>query len=142
MRRVVVTGIGIVSSIGNDKEQVRESLREGRSGIEFSQEYKDLGFRSHVLGSIKLDPDQAIDRRLRRFMGDGAVYNYVAMSEAIAVPCALGAGAPSAKPDCSIGPVSAGCGAIPPSISPIAPPFTAAVTGARAVRIAAGSGGA
>jgi 3-oxoacyl-[acyl-carrier-protein] synthase-1 len=76
--------MGIVSSIGNDKEQVREALLEGRSGIEFSQEYKDLGFRSHVYGSIKLDPDTAVDRRLRRFMGDGAVYNYVAMSQAIA----------------------------------------------------------
>jgi 3-oxoacyl-[acyl-carrier-protein] synthase-1 len=84
MRRVVVTGLGIVSSIGNNRREVESSLREGRSGIEFCQEYKDLGFRSQVCGSIKLDPDKAIDRRLRRFMGDGAVYNYVAMAEAIA----------------------------------------------------------
>ncbi len=83
MRRVVVTGMGIVSSIGNNKEEVRQSLREGRSGIEFCEEYRDLGFRSHVRGSIKLDPDKAIDRRLRRFMGDGAVYNYIAMADAI-----------------------------------------------------------
>jgi 3-oxoacyl-[acyl-carrier-protein] synthase-1 len=84
MRRAVITGIGIVSSIGNNKEEVRQSLREGRSGIEFCETYKEMGFRSHVHGSIKLDPDTAVDRRLRRFMGDGAVYNYVAMQEAIA----------------------------------------------------------
>jgi 3-oxoacyl-[acyl-carrier-protein] synthase I len=84
MRRVVVTGIGIVSSIGNNRAEVTESLRQGRSGIVFSETYKEMGFRSHVHGSIKLDPDKAVDRRLRRFMGDGAVYNYVAMQEAIA----------------------------------------------------------
>ena len=84
MRRVVVTGIGIVSSIGNDQNEVRESLREGRSGIVFNEEYKERGFRSHVCGSIKLDVDQAVDRRLRRFMGDGAAYNYLAMAQAIA----------------------------------------------------------
>ena len=84
MRRVVVTGIGIVSSIGNDQNEVRESLREGRSGIVFNEEYKQRGFRSHVCGSIKLDVDQAVDRRLRRFMGDGAAYNYLAMAQAIA----------------------------------------------------------
>ncbi len=84
MRRVVVTGMGIVSSIGNNADEVRDALRQGRSGIEFDPQYRDLGFRSQVVGSIKLDPDKAIDRRLRRFMGDGAVYNYVAMAEAIA----------------------------------------------------------
>jgi 3-oxoacyl-[acyl-carrier-protein] synthase-1 len=84
MRRVVVTGIGIVSSIGNDKEEVRRALKEGRSGIVAVPEYKEMGFRSHVHGAIKLDPDTAIDRRLRRFMGDGAVWNYVAMQQAIA----------------------------------------------------------
>jgi 3-oxoacyl-[acyl-carrier-protein] synthase-1 len=84
MRRVVVTGIGIVSSIGNDKEAVRASLRQGRSGIVFVPEYKEMGFRSHVHGGITLDPDTAVDRRLRRFMGDGAVWNYVAMQQAIA----------------------------------------------------------
>ena len=56
MRRVVVTGVGIVSSIGNNKQEVIDSLREGRSGIEFSQEYADLGFRSHVHGTVKLNP--------------------------------------------------------------------------------------
>ena len=84
MRRVVITGLGIVSSIGNNKEEVVESLRDGRSGIEFSQEYADLGFRSQVHGTVKLDLDQAVDRKARRFMGDGAAYNFVAMEEAIA----------------------------------------------------------
>jgi 3-oxoacyl-[acyl-carrier-protein] synthase-1 len=84
MRRVVVTGLGIVSSIGNNKAEVLDSLRQGRSGITFSEEYRDLGFRSHVHGSLKIDPDEAVDRRWRRFMGDGAAYNYIAMQEAIA----------------------------------------------------------
>jgi len=84
MRRAVITGIGIVSAIGNDRGEVTESLRDGASGIRFCETYRDLGFRSHVHGAIRIDPDKAVDRRLRRFMGDGAVYNYVAMEEAIA----------------------------------------------------------
>ncbi len=84
MRRVVITGLGIVSSIGNNKEEVVGSLRDGRSGIEFSQEYADLGFRSQVHGTVKLDLDAVVDRKARRFMGDGAAYNFVAMEEAIA----------------------------------------------------------
>ena len=84
MRRVVVTGLGIVSPIGNDKAEVLDSLREGRSGIVFSEEYRERGFRSHVHGALKIDLESRIDRRLRRFMGDGAAYNYVAMREAIA----------------------------------------------------------
>jgi 3-oxoacyl-[acyl-carrier-protein] synthase-1 len=84
MRRVVVTGIGIVSSIGNNQAEVTESLREGKSGIVFNPEYKERGFRSQVSGSIKLDIDATVDRRLRRFMGDGAAYSYVAMEQAIA----------------------------------------------------------
>ena len=83
-RRVVVTGMGIVSSIGNDKDEVLESLRLGRSGIEFCDEYRELGFRSHVHGSLKIDLESAVDRRVRRFMGDGAAYNYVAMRQAVA----------------------------------------------------------
>ena len=83
MRRVVVTGIGIVSSIGNNKAEVVDSLRQGRSGIEFIEDYKERGFRSHVAGTIKINIEEAIDRRLRRFMGDGAAYNYIAMREAI-----------------------------------------------------------
>ncbi len=84
MRRVVVTGFGIVSSIGNNRNEVLASLREGRSGIEFSEEYRDLGLRSHVHGPIRLDPAEHIDRKILRFMGDGAAYNYIAMQEAIA----------------------------------------------------------
>ncbi len=83
MRRVVVTGMGIVSSIGNNKQEVLQSLRDGRSGIEFCEEYAELGFRSHVAGSIKVDLDATLDRKLRRFMGDGAAFNYLAMKEAI-----------------------------------------------------------
>jgi 3-oxoacyl-[acyl-carrier-protein] synthase-1 len=83
MRRVVVTGIGIVSSIGNNKEEVLTSLKEGRSGIEFCEEYCELGLRSHVHGSIKLDLTSKLDRKQLRFMGDGAAYNYIAMEEAI-----------------------------------------------------------
>jgi 3-oxoacyl-[acyl-carrier-protein] synthase-1 len=84
LKRVVVTGLGIVSCIGNNKEEVVDSLREGRSGIEFCQEYADMGFRSHIHGAVKLDITEAIDRRQRRFMGDGAAYNYIAMEQAIA----------------------------------------------------------
>ena len=84
MRRVVVTGLGIVSSIGNNKAEVVESLKNGHSGIEHSQEYADLGFRSQVSGTLKIDLDAVVDRKQRRFMGDGAAYNYVAMEEAIA----------------------------------------------------------
>ena len=83
-RRVVVTGLGIVSSIGNNKIEVREALRAGQSGIEFCQEYADLGFRSHIHGPIRLDLAEHIDRKLKRFMGDGAAFNYLAMAEAIA----------------------------------------------------------
>ena len=83
MKRVVVTGLGIVSSIGNDAEQVRDSLRESRSGISFSEEYRDMGFRSHVYGKPDIDLTESIDRRQLRFMGDGAAFNYIAMEQAI-----------------------------------------------------------
>jgi 3-oxoacyl-[acyl-carrier-protein] synthase-1 len=83
-RRVVVTGLGIVSSIGNNKTEVTAALRAGQSGIEFCQEYADLGFRSHIHGPIRLDLAEHIDRKLLRFMGDGAAFNYLAMAEAIA----------------------------------------------------------
>lgn len=83
MRRVVVTGLGIVSSIGNNQSEVTESLRAGKSGLEFSQEYADMGFRSHVTGTINIELTDLIDRKLKRFMGDGAAYNYVAMQQAI-----------------------------------------------------------
>jgi len=84
MRRVVVTGMGIVSSLGNNKQEVLDSLREGRSGIEFMQEYADLGFRSQVAGTLKLTPSELIDRKLFRFMGEAAAYSYLAMAEAAA----------------------------------------------------------
>ena len=84
MRRVVVTGLGIVSSIGRNKEEVLQSLRDGRSGITFCEDYKARGFRSQVHGDPKLDLDEVVDRKLRRFMSDGAAYNYLAMKEAIA----------------------------------------------------------
>jgi 3-oxoacyl-[acyl-carrier-protein] synthase-1 len=83
LKRVVVTGLGIVSSIGNNKQEVTDSLRAGRSGITYSQEYADLGFRSHVHGKIELDTEALIDRKLRRFMGDAAAFNYLAMKEAL-----------------------------------------------------------
>jgi 3-oxoacyl-[acyl-carrier-protein] synthase-1 len=75
--------MGVVSSIGNDKQQVLDSLKAGRSGITFSETYAEMGFRSHVHGAITIDLEAAIDRKLRRFMGDGAAFNYVAMREAI-----------------------------------------------------------
>ncbi len=84
MKRVVVTGIGIVSSIGNNQAEVRDSLLEGRSGLRFSKEYHDINIRSHVYGPIDLNLDEIIDRKIRRFMGDGAAFNYGAMQEAIA----------------------------------------------------------
>jgi 3-oxoacyl-[acyl-carrier-protein] synthase-1 len=83
MKRVVVTGLGIVSSIGNNRHEVVESLKEGRSGIVFSEVYRDLGFRSHIHGAINIDMDQFIDRKIKRFMGDGAAFNYIAMQQAI-----------------------------------------------------------
>ena len=83
MRRVVVTGLGIISSIGNNKDEVVQSLKDGRAGIEYCAEYEELGYRSHVHGSIKLTIEDVLDRKLRRFMGDGAAYNYLAMDDAI-----------------------------------------------------------
>ena len=83
MRRVVVTGMGIVSSIGNNLQDVTGALRQGRSGIEYSEEYQELGFRSRIHGSIEVDLAGAIDRKQKRFMGDAAAYNYLAMLEAI-----------------------------------------------------------
>ena len=83
MRRVAVTGIGIVSCIGNNKDEVLLSLREGRSGITFSEEYKEMGFRSQVHGKPTLNLGDVVDRRWGRFMGDGAAYNLVAMQQAI-----------------------------------------------------------
>src|SRR5690242_12796283 len=84
MRRVVVTGMGIVSSIGNNLAEVLESLRTATPGIVFAQEYADLNFRCQVHGAPKLDPFAVLDRRTTRFMGKGAAWNYIAMQQAIA----------------------------------------------------------
>src|SRR5437660_6790791 len=83
MKRVVVTGVGVVSSIGNNAAEVTKSLKDGKSGIEFVPQYKELGFRSQVAGTLKMNVDDLVDRRLRRFMGDGAAYAYLAMKQAI-----------------------------------------------------------
>lgn len=83
MRRVVVTGIGIVSCLGIDKQSVLTSLREGRSGISFQPEYKEMGLRSHVAGSVDIDFSAMIDRKVLRFMGDAAAYGYLSMEQAI-----------------------------------------------------------
>ena len=83
MRRVVVTGIGIVSSIGNNPEEVVDSLRNAKSGISFAEEYKELGFRCQVHGKPDLDVTEVLDRRTLRFMGQGAAWNYIAMQQAI-----------------------------------------------------------
>ena len=84
MRRVVVTGIGIVSSIGSDAQSVTASLREGKSGITFSEEQAEHGFRSHAAGRPDVDIEAMVDKRVRRFMGEGAAWNYIAMEQAIA----------------------------------------------------------
>jgi len=84
LKRVVITGVGIISSIGNNKQEVLDALRAGRSGIRFSQEYADLGFRSHVEGRVETDLAALIDRKQKRFMGDAAAFNFLAMREAIA----------------------------------------------------------
>jgi len=82
-KRVVITGLGIKSSIGISKDEVIASLQQARSGIVFCEEYRDLGFRSHVYGPIRLDLVELIDRKLKRFMGDAAGYCYLAMQDAI-----------------------------------------------------------
>jgi 3-oxoacyl-[acyl-carrier-protein] synthase-1 len=83
MKRVVVTGLGIVSSIGNNRIEVVDSLKKGQSGITFAPVYEEMGFRSHVHGAINIDLDAHIDRKVKRFMGDGAAFNYIAMQQAI-----------------------------------------------------------
>lgn len=82
-RRVVVTGLGITSCLGTDQASVTESLRQGRSGISFQQEYVDVGMRSHVAGSIDIELSEHIDRKQLRFMGDAAAYAYISMQQAI-----------------------------------------------------------
>ena len=84
MRRVAITGIGIVSCIGNSTAEVSDSLKNGKSGISRADKYVELGFRSQIYGMPTLDIEAAVDKRVRRFMGEGAVWNYVAMEQAIA----------------------------------------------------------
>jgi len=83
MRRAVITGLGIVSSIGNNKAEVTESLRAGKSGITFSEQFKEMGLRSQVWGKVDLDLSKHIDRKQLRFMGDAASYAYIAMQQAV-----------------------------------------------------------
>ena len=83
MKRVVITGLGIISSIGNNKEEVLASLKEGKSGITFVPEFQEVGMRSQIAGTIKLNPAELIDRKVYRFMGDAAAYAYLSMKEAI-----------------------------------------------------------
>ena len=83
MRRVVVTGMGIVASIGNSTQEVLASLREAKSGISRAEKYAELGFRSQVHGAPSLDADAIVDRRAMRFLGGGAAWNHVAMEQAV-----------------------------------------------------------
>ncbi|NOR20978.1 MAG: beta-ketoacyl-ACP synthase I [Xanthomonadales bacterium] len=84
MRRVVVTGMGMVSCLGNSKESVTKSIRDGISGISFNESFAEMGLRSHVCGSVDIDLSELIDRKHLRFMGDAAAFSYVAMQDAIA----------------------------------------------------------
>lgn len=83
MKRVVVTGIGIVSCLGNNTSEVLDSLKQGRSGIRFNQSYADIGMRSHISGSVQLNTEELIDRKIHRFMGQASAYAYLSMKEAI-----------------------------------------------------------
>ncbi|WP_010180154.1 beta-ketoacyl-ACP synthase I [Glaciecola sp. HTCC2999] len=84
MRRAVITGLGIVSSIGNNKAEVTESLRAGKSGITYSEQFAEKGLRSHVWGKVDIDLSEHIDRKQLRFMGDAASYAFIAMQQAVA----------------------------------------------------------
>ena len=84
MKRAVITGMGIVSSIGNNKEEVLASLKEGSSGITFSEQFAELGLRSQVWGQIDIDIKSKVDRKALRFMGEASAFAYIAMNEAIA----------------------------------------------------------
>ena len=84
MRRAVITGLGVVSSIGNNQQEVLESLRLGRSGITRSESFAEMGLRCQVWGEVKLDVKSLIDRKALRFMGDAAAYAYIALEQALA----------------------------------------------------------
>ena len=83
MKRAVITGMGIVSPLGNNLSETLHSLRETNSGIRFQEDYEEMGLRCHIAGSVDVDTETLIDRKLRRFMGDAAAYSYIAMDEAI-----------------------------------------------------------
>ena len=83
MKRVVVTGIGVVSCLGNNQEEVYQSLLNSKSGISFAEEYKEHNLKSHVHGKPNIKLEDHIDRKTIRFMGSGSAYNYIAMKEAI-----------------------------------------------------------
>ena len=84
MKRVVVTGMGIVCSLGKNKTEVLDSLKNARSGIKYSDKYAEMGLRSHVHGEIpEIDPKEVIDRKMLRFMADASIYNALALDEAI-----------------------------------------------------------
>jgi 3-oxoacyl-[acyl-carrier-protein] synthase-1 len=83
MRRVVVTGLGVVSCLGNSKAEVTDSLRAGQSGISFNSRFDEMGMRSKISGSVDIDLNELIDRKVKRFMGDAAAYSYIAMKQAI-----------------------------------------------------------
>ena len=84
MRRVVITGMGVVSSIGDNVDEVSDALKNLKSGITHSEEFAELGFKCQVWARPKLNVEEALDRRTRRFMGEGAAWNYIAMQEALA----------------------------------------------------------
>lgn len=83
MKRAVITGLGVVSPLGNNLSETLHSLRETKSGIRYQEAYEEMGLRSHIAGSIHIDIEEMIDRKLRRFMGDAAAFSYIAMKEAI-----------------------------------------------------------
>ena len=83
MKRVVVTGMGIISCLGNNQEEVYKALLNSKSGITFSEEYKEYNLKSHVHGKPNIKLEDHIDRKVIRFMGEGSAYNYIAMNEAI-----------------------------------------------------------
>ena len=86
MKRVVISGLGLVSCLGHDRATVAASLRDSRPGIRAIPEYAELGFRSQVGGLPDIDLDARIDRKQRRFMGDASAYAYVSMADAVAIP--------------------------------------------------------
>src|SRR3979490_816118 len=111
MRRVVITGMGIVSSIGNNTQEVLASLHEAKSGITRAEKYAELGFAAQVQGAPTLNPADVIDRRAMRFLGEGAAWNHIAMEQAIQdsgmepadvsnirTGIIMGSGGPSARP--------------------------------------------